>query len=111
MEKNTYIFYTHRLKTGALAIMFFVIGYIFKAKLLADTHLIQDSAVMAVKFMFIVTIVMGCLVLFKAIDPRPILEISPSGIVIQSFLFTKISIPWNEIESVNCLFNIKIIKI
>ncbi len=101
MEQNRYLFYTHRLKTGVLAVLSFVLAYIIKTKLLDDSGLLTDSSVMIFRVMFILSIVMGILVLFKTLDPRPILEISPTGVAIQSFLFTKVFIPWNEIESVN----------
>lgn len=101
MEKGIHLFYTNRIKTGLLGILCFGIAYMIYTQLLLDTQLLTDTAVVFMNIVFIIDIVLGCSILFKTIDPRPILEITRSGVTIQSFLFTKAHISWDEITSVN----------
>ncbi|GIP33538.1 hypothetical protein [Paenibacillus sp. J2TS4] len=97
MIKQTEKFYSNRVLTAFLSVLMFAAAYIIYTKLLAETDYITEVAYFVFYGVLIVAVVVGLACAILTFDPRPIIQISPDGIGIRSFIFIAEFVPWNEV--------------
>lgn len=101
MENHSIKFYSHRVKTGIIGILCFVMIYILYTKLLADPFGLTSIAISACWAMLVILFILGVVFLLKTFDPRPIIEIMSEGLTIRTFLFFEDFVPWEEVVGAN----------
>lgn len=97
---NQVNFYPHRIKTGLLGILMLGAIYIIYTKVLVDSYGITATATVVLWGTVAVALVVGIVYLIKTIDPRPVVEISPEGMVIRTFIFLEDFVPWEEVVDI-----------
>lgn len=100
MEGRTKKYYSNRVKTGILAIIFFGLIYLIYSKFLFDTTFLTTTGIVLGWTMIIISFVMAIISLIKTLDPRPIVEIMPEGMLIRTFLFMEDLVMWDEVAGV-----------
>lgn len=96
MEPTTH-FYAARIKTGLLAIIMMVTIYIIYTKLLVDPYGLTETAKVVLWGTVVIAAILGVVCFIKAVDPRPIVTISPEGLTIRTFIFLEDFVPWEEV--------------
>ncbi|AGK95840.1 hypothetical protein [Clostridium pasteurianum] len=99
MQSKSY--YSKRITCAILSIFSWGLIYLICTRLLNDPDMITDSAAIIFRTIIIILAILGITTLLKAVDTRPIVEISEEGIKIQSFIFFNVFIKWDELEGVN----------
>lgn len=95
--QQTEKFYSNRILTAFCSVVMFAAVYIVYTKLLADPGNITEIAYFVFYGFLIVAVVGGLACAILTFDPRPIVQISPDGIGIRSFVFIEEFVPWNEV--------------
>ncbi|MBB6444025.1 hypothetical protein [Bacillus benzoevorans] len=100
LESRTKKYYSNRVKTGILAIICFGSIYLIYSKLLSNPTGLAPTGIVFVWALMVISLVMGVISLVKTLDPRPIVEIMPEGMLIRTFLFFEDIVMWDEVAGV-----------
>ncbi|WP_153463054.1 hypothetical protein [Sediminibacillus terrae] len=100
MKNETYRFYADRWKNGFLAILFSFLIFILFSKVLNDTSYMTGTGVTVSWIIVGLSFLFAVICLIRTIDPRPIVEVNDDGLRIQTFLFWKEFVSWEEILEV-----------
>lgn len=99
MKKNA--FYTNRLKTGFLAIIFIGLIIVLFTQVLNDTTYMAETGIALSWLLVVASIILTIVCLVLTFDSRPIVEFSSEGIKIRTFIFFEEFVPWEEVVGAN----------
>ena len=100
MESRTKKYYSNRVKTGILALLFLGLIYLIYTKILSDTTGLTTTGIVFGWGLMVISFVFGMSSLIKTFDPRPIVEIMPEGMLIRTYLFVEDLVMWDEVAGV-----------
>ncbi|GAB2532278.1 hypothetical protein [Gracilibacillus alcaliphilus] len=99
MEKES--FYSDRVKTIILTVLFIFALFVIFTQILNDTRHLTDTAITFIWILAVVSIFGMLACLFKTFDLRPIIEFDAEGIHVLTYGFIHHFVPWNEIVAVD----------